>query len=93
MAIFEISAPVPFEFKAPSGKVYQVPFVEDMDVKHIAQVGGIVQIEDLEERVNTIKAFILEFCPDLENEPITDMQYIKLFGKMGHEDEDEAGES
>jgi len=94
MANFKIVAPVPFTVEGVEGRVYELPYVRDLDAKHLGMVGAIIQEEDMEKRVNMARDFILDLCPDLANEPLTDLAYTELFGALSNtEDEDEAGES
>lgn len=93
MARFKIVAPVPFEVEGVDGKVYKLPFVKDMNANHIAMVGEIIQNDDLAERMIAIKSLILSVCPELEDEPITDEGFTKLFAALGETDEDETKKS
>lgn len=80
MADFRISRPEPFVVEGIDGDIYELPRIKDMDAEQIAAMGAITETkDDSAAQVLAQRDFILGLCPDLADEPLSDMGYVYLF--------------
>ena len=93
MADFTIEKPVPFTVEGADGAVYELPRLRDLSVDQVEAMAPASKAEELSDKVRAVKAFILVLCPELENEPLTDMGYMELFNALGEESDVTTGES
>lgn len=83
MADFTICAPEPFVITSKvSGKTYEIPRGVDMSAEQIVEVGRIAKTKDDIEKVKRAKDFLLGLCPELAEEPISDVGYMALFSAV-----------
>lgn len=78
MADFTITAPVPFTVDGTKGS-YELPRVKDFTVEQMALAKDLDGISDLAEQSRAARAFLYALCPELEQEPLSDMGCFQLF--------------
>lgn len=81
MADFTIVKPVPFVVEGVDGKSYELPRLKDLSAAQVAAMGEVSEAEgkEMTERIAAVRGFVLMLCPDLADEPMTDMAYLQLF--------------
>lgn len=93
MADFIIKKPVPFVVEGVKGKKYELPRLRDLSADQVEAMAPASKAEELPDKVREVKAFLLTICPELENEPLTDMGYMELFNALGAGSDISMGES
>ena len=93
MADFTITKPVPFIVEGVDGTEYELPRLSDISVEQVEAMAPASKAKELPDKVRAVKAFVLTLCPELENEPITDMGYMSLFNALGAGSDISVGES
>lgn len=80
MADFTIEKPVPFTVEGVNG-TYELPRLRNLNAD---QIEGMSDITDLAfpDKLRTVRKFVLGLCPELENEPLSDMGYMNLFNAL-----------
>ena len=80
MADFQITKPEPFTVEGVDGTIYELPRIKDMSAEQIASMGVVSAAgSDNSAQMRAQKEFILGLCPELADEPLTDMGYVYLF--------------
>lgn len=84
MADFTIVKPVPFVVDGVDGKSYELPRLSDLSAEQVAALGSVSDADekDMPERVKAVRGFVLVLCPELADEPLTDMAYLQLFNAL-----------
>ena len=93
MADFTIERPVPFTVEGVDGTVYELPRLRDLSADQVEAMAPASKAKELPDKVREVKAFLLVLCPELENEPLTDMGYMELFNSLGAGSDLSVGES
>ena len=94
MSDFRIERPEPFTVEGVDGAVYELPRIKDMSAEQIASMGAVADAkDDSVAQVRAQKEFILGLCPDLADEPLSDMGYVFLFKALAEGSGIELGES
>ena len=93
MADFTISRPVPFVVEGADGATYELPRLKDMDAEQIGMLAEIGEVKGVKAQAEATKAFILKLCPDLADEPLTDVGYTILFRALSEGADFALGES
>lgn len=93
MADFTIEKPVPFVVDGASGKQYELPRLRDLSVEQVEAMAPASKATELADKVRAVKEFMLMLCPELEEEPLTDMGYMSLFNALGAGSDISVGES
>ena len=93
MADFTIKKPVPFVVEGVDGAVYELPRLRDLSAEQVEAMAPASKAEDLPDKVREVKAFLLKLCPELADEPLTDMGYMSLFNALGSGSDVSVGES
>lgn len=93
MADFTIEKPVPFVVKGADGKQYELPRLRDLSVEQVAAMAPASNATELVDKFRAVKEFMLTLCPDLADEPLTDMGYMSLFNALGEGSDISVGES
>ena len=77
MADFTIERPVPFTVEGVNGDIYELPLDAD-------QIEGMADISKMElaDKLRTVRKFLVGLCPNLEDEPLSDMGYMSLFNAL-----------
>lgn len=83
MADFKITPPKPFIVEGANGDTYELPRVRDLNAEQFAAMDGFNKAEGTAERMRACREFVLTLCPELANEPITDMWCMQLMGELG----------
>ena len=79
MADFTIVAPEPFVVEGADGATYELPRLKDLSAQQVVELGAVTDADGMEQRIDAVRGFILSLCPDIADEPITDMGYMQLF--------------
>jgi hypothetical protein len=80
MADFTIVAPEPFVVEGADGATYELPRLKDLNAQQVVELGAVTDdTDDMKQRIEAVRGFILSLCPDIADEPITDMGYMQLF--------------
>ena len=79
MADFTIVAPEPFVVEGADGETYELPRLKDLSAQQVVELGAVTDADGMEQRIDAVRGFILSLCPDIADEPITDMGYMQLF--------------
>ena len=82
MADFTIEAPVPFVVEGVDGKEYELPRFNNLSADQVEAMAPISNSSDFADKVREVKAFILALCPELEDEPLSDVGYMSLFNAL-----------
>jgi len=93
MADFTIEKPVPFTVEGTDGAVYELPRLRDLSADQVEAMAPASKAEELSDKVRAVKQFLLMLCPELEDEPLTDMGYMELFNALGAGSDVSMGES
>ena len=93
MADFTIKKPVPFVVEGVDGTEYELPRLRDLSAEQVEAMAPASKAKELPDKVREVKAFLLKLCPELENEPLTDMGYMSLFNSLGAGSDITVGES
>ena len=81
MADFTIEKPVPFVVVGADGTLYELPRLRNLDADQIEGMADISKLA-LADKLRTVRKFLLGICPELENEPLSDMGYMSLFNAL-----------
>ena len=93
MSDFRIERPEPFTVEGVDGTIYELPRIKDMSADQIASMGVVADAkDDNAAQVRAQKQFILELCPELADEPLSDMGYVYLFKALAEGSGIEVGE-
>ena len=93
MADFKITPPKPFIVEGAGGDTYELPRVKDFSAEQFAALDEFNKAEGTAERMKACRDFVLARCPDLANEPITDMWCMQLMNELGKDSGLKEGES
>ena len=93
MADFTIEKPVPFIVEGVDGTEYELPRLRDLSVEQVKAMAPASKASELADKVRAVKEFLLTLCPELANEPLTDMGYMSLFNSLGAGSDISVGES
>ena len=93
MADFKITPPTPFIVEGANGDIYELPRVRDLNADQFAAMDAFNKADGTAERMRACREFVLALCPDLANEPITDMWCMELMGELGKDSGLKEGES
>ena len=80
MADFTIEKPVPFVIDGMNGS-YEIPRLRNLNAEHVEGMPNFTKLE-LPDKLRAVRKFILGLCPELENEPLSDMGYMELFNAL-----------
>ena len=80
MADFTIEKPVPFIVEGVNG-VYELPRLRNLDADQIENMADFSNL-DLADKLRAVRKFLLGLCPELEDEPLSDMGYMGLFNAL-----------
>lgn len=80
MADFTIEKPVPFVVEGVKG-TYELPRMRNLNADQIEGMADISKL-DLPDKLRTVRKFLLGLCPELEEEPLSDMGYMGLFNAL-----------
>ncbi len=93
MADFTIVAPEPFVIEGTKG-TYELPRIKDLSVEQLTELAAVDDAgEDVKSRCEAMRGFLLYLCPQLADEPLTDMGYTRLFTALAEGSGIEVGES
>ena len=93
MADFKITPPKPFTVEGVDGDIYELPRVRDFDADQFAAMNAFNEADGTAARMRACREFVLALCPDLANEPITDMWCMQLMNELGKDSGLKEGES
>lgn len=93
MADFTIAAPVPFVVEGAGGKTYELPRFADLTAEQVDGMADVSEADGMVAQVKAMRDFVLSLCPDLADEPLTDMGYMRLFQALAEGSGIEVGES
>ena len=80
MADFTIVKPVPFTVEGVNG-TYELPRLQNLDADQVEGMADITKLE-LPDKLRTVRRFVLGLCPELADEPLSDMGYMSLFNAL-----------
>lgn len=81
MADFTIEKPVPFTVEGAEGDTYELPKLRNLDADQLENLSDLQDLA-LPDKLRAIRRFLLALCPELENEPLSDMGYMALFNAL-----------
>lgn len=93
MADFTITRPVPFVVEGVDGKEYELPRLRDLSADQVELMAPTSKADELPDKVRAVKDFLLALCPELADEPLTDMGFMELFNSLGAGSDISVGES
>lgn len=79
MADFTILAPEPFTVEGTGGTIYELPRIKDLSAEQVAAMGKINEAKCEAAQLLATREFVLGLCPELANEPLSDVGYSLLF--------------
>ena len=93
MSDFRIERPEPFTVEGVDGTIYELPRIKDMSTEQIESLGVVSAAgSDNSAQMRAQKQFILGLCPELADEPLSDMGYVYLFKALAEGSGIELGE-
>lgn len=93
MSDFQITKPEPFTVEGVDGTIYELPRIKDMSAEQIESMGAVAKAgDDNAAQVRAQKQFIIGLCPELADEPLSDMGYVYLFKALAEGSGVELGE-
>lgn len=81
MADFTIEKPVPFTVEGVNGDKYELPLLRNLNADQIENMADMSSLA-LPDKLRCVRKFILGLCPELEDEPLSDMGYMGLFNAL-----------
>ena len=81
MADFTIEKPVPFTVEGVNGDIYELPLLRNLDADQIEGMADIAKLA-LADKLRAVRKFLVGLCPELEDEPLSDMGYMSLFNAL-----------
>lgn len=81
MADFTIEKPVPFTVEGVNGNIYELPLLRNLDADQIEGMADISKLA-LADKLRAVRKFLTGLCPELEDEPLSDMGYMSLFNAL-----------
>ena len=79
MADFTIAKPKPFTVEGVSGTIYELPRIEDLSAEQVGKMSVIAEAKGETAQLRAMREFVLSLCPELSDEPISDVGYSLLF--------------
>lgn len=79
MADFIILAPEPFTVEGTNGTIYELPRIKDLSAEQVAAMGKINEAKGESAQLVATREFVLGLCPELADEPLSDVGYSLLF--------------
>ncbi len=92
MADFTITKPVPFTVEGADGAAYELPRLRNLNAEQVSSIPNLGKMK-LPDKLRAVRKFILGLCPELENEPLSDMGYMELFNALAEGSGITVGES
>lgn len=81
MADFTIEKPVLFTVEGVNGDIYELPLLRNLDADQIEGMADISKLA-LADKLRAVRKFLVGLCPELEDEPLSDMGYMSLFNAL-----------
>lgn len=79
MADFTILTPEPFTVEGTNGTIYELPRIKDLSAEQVAAMGKINEAKGESAQLVATREFVLGLCPELADEPLSDVGYSLLF--------------
>ena len=80
MADFTIEKPVPFTVEGVNG-TYELPRMRNLNADQIEGMADLTKLA-LPDKLRAVRKFLVGLCPELEDEPLSDMGYMSLFNAL-----------